>query len=136
MLHFIWLGAKPLPKDFTDIYEPQWRDHHPDYLLKTWTEKDIEDLEFSNREIILDKKLNPGLRADALRLELLHTWGGVYVDIDVACVKSIEPLRQLRTDFVIGVSNTKAFELNNAVIMSCKDNLLLAHLVEKLKESF
>jgi mannosyltransferase OCH1-like enzyme len=43
-------------------------------------------MEFYNKDIISDKTLNPGLRADALRLELLYQYGGVYIDVDVICL--------------------------------------------------
>ena len=42
--------------------------------------------DFKNAHIILDISLNPGLRADALRLEILSKYGGIYVDIDMACL--------------------------------------------------
>ena len=79
----------PIPKSFTDIYFKQWIDLHPDYTPRIWTEEDLVKDDFNNAHIILDTSLNPGLRADALRLEILSKYGGIYVDIDMACLQSI-----------------------------------------------
>ena len=79
----------------------------------------LEDLELQNRDVILDTELNPGLRADFLRLELLYLFGGVYADVDMTCEKSIKPLLcQKGVKFGIGISNTNAFEVNNGILFS------------------
>jgi mannosyltransferase OCH1-like enzyme len=63
--------------------------------------------------------LNPGLRSDALRLEILHRYGGVYLDIDMFCVQKLTPLMaKVGNGIAIGFSNTDVFEVNNAVIIS------------------
>lgn len=84
-----------------------------------WTEESLSTLSLVNAKYILDKSLNPGLRADLLRLEILYQEGGIYVDTDMAYVGgSLDDF--LGLGFFIGVSNTLAFELNNAIIGSCK----------------
>ena len=49
----------------------------------------LDGLELTNANIILDKELNPALRADFLRLELLYHFGGVYADVDMTCQQCI-----------------------------------------------
>ena len=39
----------------------------------------------TNREVICNKDLNPALRADFLRLEILLQHGGLYADVDMTC---------------------------------------------------
>jgi mannosyltransferase OCH1-like enzyme len=52
-----------------------WRKHNPkdQFEYKLWTEDDLPALapHLQNKDVIFDKNLNPALRADFLRLELL-----------------------------------------------------------------
>ena len=59
-----------------------------------WGEDDLSALELVNQDIIGNKQLNPALRADFLRLELLYKFGGIYADVDMTCEKSLIPLLQ------------------------------------------
>ena len=70
LIHFIWLGPKPVPATFAAILE-MWRKHHSDFEIKVWGEDDLLSLELANPEVIMDTQLNPALRSDFLRLELL-----------------------------------------------------------------
>lgn len=66
-------------------------------------------------------------------MELLYKYGGVYVDIDMALVKPIDEfLNKYHTDFFIGVSYTKSFEVNNAILGSSPANPILKYLIERL----
>ena len=110
---------------------------HPEYSFKLWTEDDLKGEEFINKDIILDKSLNPGLRADALRLEILYKYGGIYIDIDMALVQPLDTMfSKFNADFMIGVSYTSAFEVNNAMVASDIGHPFLNHLIERLKHGF
>ena len=90
------MGSRPLPTFFTDKILPMWQAHHADggCKIELWTEEKITDLPLTNKEIICDKELNPGMRADFLRVELLYMFGGIYADVDMTCEKSLTPLLQ------------------------------------------
>ncbi|CDW75669.1 UNKNOWN [Stylonychia lemnae] len=132
-IHFIWIGKNDLPQNFRDFYQNQWKQTHSDYEFKIWTDEDIKDMIFTNDQIIKDPEFNSGLRADALRLEILQTYGGIYIDIDMAVVKKLDELLFKDIDFIIGVSNTQAFELNNAIIASIPNHPILQYLIDNLK---
>jgi hypothetical protein len=53
-------------------------------------------------------------RADIVRLEMLKSHGGIYLDLDVVCINPFAPL--LRRDFVMGIQQNTG--LCNAVILS------------------
>jgi mannosyltransferase OCH1-like enzyme len=85
----------------------------------------------------MDFSLNPGLRADALRLEILKNCGGIYVDTDMALVKPIHELfDRFDTDFFTCVSKTAVFEVNNAILGSVKDHPLVINLIQELKVGY
>ncbi|XP_077868807.1 uncharacterized protein LOC144359489 [Saccoglossus kowalevskii] len=59
--------------------------------------------------------------SDVARLEILLEYGGIYMDLDVIVVSSLEPLRHY--DFVMG--REAPGTLNNCVLIAKKDSLFL-----------
>lgn len=99
IIHFIWVGDKPIPSSFTEQILPDWRSVNPLADIRIWTEKEVLTLAEAgvlvNKDVILNTTLNPGLRADFLRLELLYLFGGLYADVDMTCEKNLDPLFKL-----------------------------------------
>jgi mannosyltransferase OCH1-like enzyme len=71
LVHFIWLGPNPQPKTFPKIFA-QWQSLNPSFEVKLWQESDLPSLSLINSKVILNTELNPALRADFLRVELLY----------------------------------------------------------------
>jgi len=88
VIHRIWLGSNPMPDDF-ERYGETWREHHPRWEMRLWTDADLPS--FGSQEA-LGRSRSQGERSDLLRYELLLRFGGVYVDTDMECLRSIEPL--------------------------------------------
>jgi mannosyltransferase OCH1-like enzyme len=110
VIHQIWLGPDPLPEKFAQFRET-WRDHHPGWELRLWTE---ESLPAGLRCAEVAERLrHPAERADLFRLECLWRSGGVYVDCDFECVRSLEPLLD-GLDFFVGYIGPG--KINNALI--------------------
>lgn len=145
ILHHIWLGS-PFPARF-HAFRASWLEHHPvkdgEYLLiekchivilclisdpiypasKGWTHHVWTDVEVAPLlDILWNKKAylaapNYGQKADILRYELLQRHGGLYVDVDMECVRSLDGLHgQGGPAFYTGFSNTGTVELNNGLI--------------------
>lgn len=92
VIHRIWLGG-PMPP-VVARYGKAWRDLHPGWLVRTWRDWDLPAL---THQEWFDRAASPAQRADIARLELLHRYGGVYVDTD------FEPLKPL-DDLIAGTS--------------------------------
>lgn len=104
IIHQIWIGPNELPSKFKDMTKV-WELSHPDWTYKLWTNKDIEDFinknssrkeelklrEFKNIKLF-NSVYNWGGKSDILRYEILNQFGGVYLDIDFAFVKKLDPL--------------------------------------------
>jgi len=88
IIHRIWLGEDPLRDEF-DHYGDTWRNHHPGWEMRLWTENELPELGLTET---LARGRHQAERADVLRYELLERFGGVYVDIDFECLRSLEPL--------------------------------------------
>lgn len=98
VIHRIWLDD-PMPETLAGFGE-EWTRLHPDWDVIDWTDSDRlpplhnQDLYDRARDIYPDDWKR--FRADLVRLELLHLYGGVYVDTDVEPIRSLDPLTELR----------------------------------------
>ena len=82
-LHRIYLD-EPIPAEF-DVYWERFRELNPDWHLVTWNDSTRLDWLRCPDEFAAAKTWAG--KSDILRYEILHEFGGVYVDTDV------EPLR-------------------------------------------
>jgi hypothetical protein len=95
-LHQLWIG-RPVPEHIAE-YMQTWRDRHPDWEYRLWTEKELGELPMVNRWLYDNacRFALPGrceqFRSDIARYEILATHGGVYIDADFECLRPIDPL--------------------------------------------
>jgi mannosyltransferase OCH1-like enzyme len=127
VFHQIWLGPDPLPRDHAE-YQRSWLRRHPDWELRLWTEDDLPgDLE---RKEVYELLRRPAERSDMLRLELLYRHGGVYVDTDFECRRSIEPLLDGVGFFCAHIDPGR---VNNALIGAVPGHPLLERGIRELR---
>lgn len=70
-------------------------DLHPDYEYKLWTDKKSREFIAAEYPWFLetfDGYPYPIQRADAIRYFVLHHFGGIYIDLDDGCNRSLDPL--------------------------------------------
>lgn len=95
IMHHIWIGD-PMPFHLSANCL-QWEDMHPEWNMKLWTEREIDELPLQNRALydqadrIVPRDAVEQFRADIVRYELLAFFGGVYTDVDTRPLRSIEP---------------------------------------------
>lgn len=88
IIHYCWFGGKPLPELATRCIT-SWRKILPDYRIKEWNENNFDlDLFQYTREAYDLKKY--AFVTDVVRLFVLQTEGGVYMDTDVEILKPID----------------------------------------------
>jgi len=131
IIHQIWVGKNKLPEKYK-AYMQSWKDKHPDWTYKLWTDEDIEDFEWTNRKHF-DRAKNPGMKADIWRYEIIHQYGGIYVDCDMECVRSIEPLHE-RLEFYASYNGNKKC-LGNHMFAAMSGSELMLRCVNLLKRS-
>ncbi len=127
VFHQIWLGPDRLPDEYAR-YQQTWLDHHPDWQLHLWTEDNLPHP--LRRPEAAEKLRVPAERANILRLELLWRHGGVYLDTDFECLRSIEPLIDQAELFI---SLAKPGRVNNALMGSIPNHPLLDHALEQIQ---
>jgi hypothetical protein len=114
ILHQTW-KSETLPSEWTGISEA-CREMMPDYEYMLWTDASSRDFIADNYPWFLDTfdaYTYPIQRADAIRYFVLHYYGGVYLDLDVGCLRPLDPLLVypiiLPKTIPVGVSNDLMF---------------------------
>ena len=131
VFHRIWIGNKPMPQEFIE-YGETWKKYHPDWEMKLWTDENMILLQ--NQESY-NNAAHMAQKADIARYEILYHFGGVYIDCDFECVKSIESL-------LYGVQAFAASEDDSTIsigIMGCVQQnetfkFIIDHVAEWMKK--
>ena len=103
MIHYCWFGGNPLPEKALKCIE-SWKKYCPDYEIKRWDE--------SNFDITYNKYVNEAYKSkmwafvtDVVRLYVVYTYGGIYLDVDVELLKGLDDL--LKYNAFMGFENQK-----------------------------
>lgn len=110
IIHQIWIGSKKVPYE---RWRQRIREMHPDWQYILWDEKMLLKEEMISKKIfnVMMKKSNKKSRKEASKYEkmrqvkspyikmsdiarynILKKYGGVYIDIDMICLKPLEDL--------------------------------------------
>jgi mannosyltransferase OCH1-like enzyme len=88
---------RTVPAETTDEVEMWWANFqvlHPTWELRTWRDP-LDPADFPLTAHLHDKCSSGAQKAGLVRLELLVTYGGVYVDSDVEAVRPLDSLMYL-----------------------------------------
>lgn len=126
-VHFIWLGS-PIPQKYADNIE-RIRKHNPRHTITLWTDAIVA---FRNRDLF-DVETNLGAKADILRYEIVHNFGGIYLDVDHVShgPGSLHP--DMRRSFV-QVSGTPWFNTTNSDFGFAKGSEFMAYVIRNLRD--
>ncbi len=87
-MHFIWVGPNTLPASLIGA----WRDMHPSWEVHVWREPELAALGLVNQrafDAYLTGKRWHGA-ANVARYEIVHRWGGVYIDVDTVPLRPFD----------------------------------------------
>ena len=127
IIHQIWIGPDPLPEPHRGWIE-SWRRHHPAWEHRLWTEDDLPADPI--RAEALNRLRAPVERADILRLEILFRHGGVYVDTDLECLRSLDDV--LDGEDFVGVCH-KPGRITNTAIAAAPGHPLLERALAEVR---
>lgn len=137
-IHQIWLGS-PLPEKFK-LHTQSWQHHHPDWEYILWTDADIARLHLENQKAY-DTAINYGERSDIARYEILHRFGGVYVDIDFQCIQPLDILHHC-FDFYVGLELPamalflSPIMIQNALIGCIPDHPIVRNCIDQIAKEY
>jgi mannosyltransferase OCH1-like enzyme len=129
VFHRVWLGGQPMPECFAR-WGDSWLVHHPDWEMRTWTEKNLPWLYNGD---LLPKCNCLAMQSDLIRYEILREQGGVYVDTDLECVEEISDLIE-DLSFFAGVKSPG--RISNALLGATPKHPILMDLVLCFREYF
>jgi hypothetical protein len=97
IIHYIWAGGNPLPEQ-NKMWMESWKKHCPDYEIKLWNESNYD---FGKNKYLADVYAAGkwGYASDYARLDIIHQYGGIYLDTDVELLKSLDELLSLPAFF-------------------------------------
>lgn len=136
IIHQIWLGS-PFPEEFK-LLQQSWIEYHLDrgWMYKLWTDEDVAQLQLYNQEFY-DATDNYGVKSDILRWELLYNFGGVYIDTDYECLRSLDELHYTY-DFYTALQplDTSFIQLGAALVGSRPGHPILEHCIATIKDDW
>lgn len=94
IIHQFW-GGDPMPEHYVH-YRDRWRELHPDWQVKLWAPGTVPALrhqDLYDRPWVWSPRSDPWMwRSDVFRYEILHTEGGLWVDMDLEPLHPVDEL--------------------------------------------
>ncbi|OCK73898.1 glycosyltransferase family 32 protein [Lepidopterella palustris CBS 459.81] len=130
IIHHVLLGMTTTPRNWESA-RAACLAMHPGYNSKLWTDAEAGD--FVAREF-------PGMvktwqsypytiqKADSLRYMIMYKYGGIFLDLDLHCLRSLDPLRQ----FSFVAPAARPMGISNGFFMASPHHPFLKALVENL----
>uniref|UniRef100_A0A6C0CMI8 Glycosyltransferase 2-like domain-containing protein n=1 Tax=viral metagenome TaxID=1070528 RepID=A0A6C0CMI8_9ZZZZ len=113
LIHFVWIGNKPLPGFVKECIQ-QAKNLHPDYEIRVWGNDDIDSLRCKHQ---LNQFEEYAQKADIIRYEILEHYGGIDLDTDMYCLKNLDDIIGICEKMFAGMcSSTKH------LLVTCNEN--------------
>ncbi|RAK94975.1 glycosyltransferase family 32 protein [Aspergillus ibericus CBS 121593] len=129
-LHHVHLGPEPLRQEWQAARDACLA-QHPNWEAFLWDDRNASHFVQNHYPHLLPTwESYPHLvqRVDALRYMILHTYGGAILDFDLACKRSLEPLRQF--EFVAPAANPVGISIG--MMLAAPNNSYVGDLVRNL----
>lgn len=128
----VWLGDDPPPTRWIE----SWATRHPARDHTLYREEDIDAFGLENRalyERLLAAKVYDAA-SDVARVELLYRLGGVYVDADSVCLRSLDDAPFMGSSFFATreIHERGGFYVTNAFMGSVPGHPLLRRYIDHL----
>ena len=124
IIHQMWLTDPSNPREVPRQYDKvrdTFRAHNPGYEIRFWTRDDIDDLwnmpPLARFKPLLSKMLIIE-QCDMSRYAIMFAYGGIYADLNVQCLKPLDPIMQ--TERLVLVKEPDV----QSTIVGCNDPML------------
>ena len=103
IIHYGWFGGNPLP-DIAEKCMASWKKYCCDYEIVEWNETNF-DMNMARYSREAAKAGKWAFVADVVRFYTVYNYGGIYLDVDVEVVKSLDEF--LSAGMFIGFESEK-----------------------------
>jgi mannosyltransferase OCH1-like enzyme len=127
IVHQIWLqGIDNVPTKFNKNIK-SIKDYNPNYKYIFWDEISIINLMKQNNDYLKTyyKFIFMHQKIDFAKYVILYLFGGIYIDIDVECIKPLDQLTGKYPNYDTIMSHTSAYALESYIVCgssSCYNN--------------
>jgi mannosyltransferase OCH1-like enzyme len=126
IIHQVWIGPKKMPRRLID----SWIALNPSWEHRLWTESELVGFGLKNQRQFDEIEEWAG-KADVLRYELLHRFGGFFCDADSLCIKPLDDFLVERDSFAVFENEqVRAGLVANGYIGATKGNALMRQLID------
>ncbi len=146
IIHQTW-KSRDLPADF-QVYQQSWINHHPDWQYRFYDDNNCRSFVKESYPDLLDiydnypKQIQ---RIDMFRYLIIHTYGGLYADMDMECHKPLDSLLSNKTIvFSIEAHLTarrqqelgykESYQIANCIFAAAPAQAFFDKIIEKLRE--
>jgi mannosyltransferase OCH1-like enzyme len=135
IIHQVWLGSR-LPEVFVDLIKSWFEYHMEGWTYILWTDETIEEFGLYNKAFY-DASDNYGVKSDLVKYEVVYRYGGLYVDVDFECLRSLEFFHYIY-DFYTGIQplDTQFVQLGAALFAALPGHPILKHCIETVKDDW
>jgi hypothetical protein len=150
IIHFIWIGPRPFPKNSIENLK-SWRRYHKKWDIYFWTDskdrplpmpemqrKLIQEFDFGPFTDLIASTDSWAEKADLIRYMILYKMGGIYSDHDVEALRSLSPFAE-SFDFVAGLEwfnyhpgMDSCVSPCNAIIISRKKHPIMGATIDRV----
>lgn len=102
-IHCFWFSNDSKPKEYQQCID-SWKRVCPDYEIMEWNAKNYDyEKNVFMKQAFESKKW--AFVSDFARLDVIYQYGGIYLDMDVELLKTLDPLLKFRAFFNFGTQN-------------------------------
>lgn len=131
LIHFINFGGQL--SDEAEEMIATWRNFHPTWTVKVWTEHDVASFPFLNKKAFQHASGSVE-KSQVFRNEILYREGGLYVDTNFECLRPFDTIHK-SCEFYAGISSpSMPAELSNSLIGCTARHPIMAACIEMVGE--
>ncbi len=124
-IHYCWFGNKAKPQELKSCID-SWHMHLSDYEIIEWNHSNYSSESYFFNFCLENKKY--AFASDFARFDILNRLGGIYLDIDMLMLKSLNPL--LGEDCFLGYETEDV--ISCGIIASDKGHLFISEVANYL----
>ena len=154
IIHFIWIGSVVPEKYVKNMLT--YYDKNPEYIIYFWHDYDVCESDMGElwgrknfvlrslkkdrcdvnirNKYIFENETNMGCKADIIRYEIVYQYGGIYTDIDSACITGFDG--HFKTALLTYTNRQGWNNVQNAFFAFPKKHVFLDYLIQCLSWSY
>jgi mannosyltransferase OCH1-like enzyme len=136
IIHQTYKSLKSLPQHWKEVPE-SWKRNNEEWTYMFWSDDDCRNLvktRFPTFLPLFDSYEYPIQRADAIRPMIMHTYGGIYCDMDMFCKKPIDDLFYEDSEVYL-LRTPNAGIITNCCMASKPKSSFWLHVIDLMKEN-